>query len=501
MYDSERPQLSGREPQRHRQAVLYTRVSSKDQARGGFSIPAQHKLLTDYAREHGFHIAAEFSDVETAGRAGRAEFSAMIRHVGEQPACTAILVEKTDRLYRNIKDWVTLSDLGLEVHLVREGVVLSDDAVSSVKFVHGIKVLMAKNYLDNLSEETRKGMLEKARQGLWPSRAPLGYINVARADGKRIIEPDPKSASMVTKLFEIYASGDYPLTRLTEEARRLGLAYRQSGKPLPRAQVHVMLRNPIYMGEFDWKGVRYRGSHEPLVSAALWHRVQDTLSGRAPRRRTRQRHTFPFSRLVQCGLCRDEGRSFFLIAERQKKKYVYYRCEECKRRRRAIFVREEHLVESYARALATLRLDREVRVVIATAVGGPDTVPANDSELALARLRSERADLEARIELAYDDRLAGRIDAATFDVRADRWRARIAELAREIEDHDCIADSTDGDAKLELGELADIFRETTEPLLRRRLVESLHSNSVWRDGSLHVEWRQPTDVVGESGAA
>ena len=439
--------------------------------------------------------------METAGRAGRTEFGAMIQHVEHQPACTAILVERRTGCTATNRDWVTLSDLGVEVHLVRQGVVLSDDAVSSVKFVHGIKVLMAKNYLDNLSEETRKGMLEKARQGLWPSRAPLGYLNVARFDGKRIIEPDPESAPMVTRLFELYATGDYPLTRLTEEARQLGLVYRQSGKPLPRAQIHVLLRNPIYMGEFDWRGVRYRGSHEPLVSRRIWDQVQDTLTGRVPRRRTRQRHTFAFSRLVQCGLCRDEGRRLFLVAERQKKKYVYYRCEECKRRRRAVFVREEHLVEGYARARATLQLNREVRAAIANAIGEPDTVPTNDGELALVRLRVEHADLKARIELAYDDRLAGRIDAATFDVRADRWRARIAELAREIEDHDCIADSTDGDAKLELGELADIFRETTEPLLRRRLVESLHSNSVWRDGSLHVEWRQPAAFVAESGEA
>ena len=54
----------------HRQAVLYTRVSSKDQERGGFSIPAQRKLLLRYAGEHGLHIAAEFSDVETAGKTG-----------------------------------------------------------------------------------------------------------------------------------------------------------------------------------------------------------------------------------------------------------------------------------------------------------------------------------------------------------------------------------------------------------------------------------------------
>ena len=262
MNDSTRSANNGQgTPRPQRAAVLCTRVSSKDQLRGGFSIPAQRKLLADYARARGFAIAAEFSDVETAGRAGRTQFGTMITHVRDHADCTAILVEKTDRLYRNIKDWVTLSDLGVDVHLVKEGVVLSDDAVPAVTFVHGIKVLMAKNYLDNLSEETRKGIHEKARQGLWPSRAPFGYTNVTRSDGKRIIVPDPEAAPLIARLFELYATGDYPITRLTDEARRLGLVYRKSGKPLPRAQIHVMLRNPVYMGEFDWKGVRYRGSH------------------------------------------------------------------------------------------------------------------------------------------------------------------------------------------------------------------------------------------------
>ena len=53
---------------------------------------------------------------------------------------------------------------------------LSPESRSSEKFIHGIKVLMAKNYIDNLSEETRKRMLEKAEQGIYPSFAPLGYI-------------------------------------------------------------------------------------------------------------------------------------------------------------------------------------------------------------------------------------------------------------------------------------------------------------------------------------
>jgi DNA invertase Pin-like site-specific DNA recombinase len=84
---------------------------------------------------------------------------------GHSPALVTLLVEKTDRLYRNIKDWVTIDELGIEVHFVKEAVVLSEDSRSSEKFMHGIKVLMAKNYIDNLGEEVRKGMIEKARQG------------------------------------------------------------------------------------------------------------------------------------------------------------------------------------------------------------------------------------------------------------------------------------------------------------------------------------------------
>ena len=49
-----------------------------------------------------------------------------------------------------------------------------DESRSSEKFIHGIKVLMVKNFIDNLSEETRKGMVEKASQGIWPSYAPIG---------------------------------------------------------------------------------------------------------------------------------------------------------------------------------------------------------------------------------------------------------------------------------------------------------------------------------------
>src|SRR5229473_6884810 len=201
-------QHSVRNPNPNRDAVLYVRVSSKDQEQG-FSIPAQRQLLIDYAAQKGFKIVQQFEDVETAKRAGRTAFGEMVTALRNAAgSCRILLVEKTDRLYRNIKDWVTIDELGIEVHFVKEGVVLSEDSRSSEKFMHGIKVLMAKNYIDNLGEEVHKGMLEKARQGHWPTVAPVGYVNNLVSHR---IEPDPERAPIIVKLFEWYASGEYSL--------------------------------------------------------------------------------------------------------------------------------------------------------------------------------------------------------------------------------------------------------------------------------------------------
>jgi site-specific DNA recombinase len=97
-----------------RMAVLYARVSGKDQE-DGFSIPAQLKLLREYALKQGFKIIREFVDVETAKCAGRKHFGEMVKFFEKNPNCRVVLVEKTDRLYRNFRDCVTLEDLEVEI--------------------------------------------------------------------------------------------------------------------------------------------------------------------------------------------------------------------------------------------------------------------------------------------------------------------------------------------------------------------------------------------------
>jgi len=248
---------------------MYARVSSKEQEQG-YSIPAQQELLRAYAAKMGMIIQQEFSDAETAKTSGRPGFTAMVNFFKQHRGCGVLLVEKTDRLYRNFKDYLTIDDLDVEIHLVKENVILTKDARSSEKFMHGIKVLMAKNYIDNLQEEVKKGLRTKATLGLYPSFAPLGYVNALGSDGKRIIVPDPVLGPVITNLFTWFASGEYSLKGLAKKAYEDGFRFRKSRNKIPVTTLHKILRKRIYVGEFDYGGTRYRGVHEPLVTEAVW---------------------------------------------------------------------------------------------------------------------------------------------------------------------------------------------------------------------------------------
>src|SRR5262249_48825632 len=242
----------------------------------------------------------------------------------------------------HLKDWVTLEQPDLDLHFVKENVVLSAGSRSSEKFVHGIRVLVAKNYVDNLAEETRKGMLEKAEQGIWPSYTPIGYRNVVGPDGKKIIEPDPEMAPLITGVFEWYATGRYTLREVMRMARVAGLRFPRSRNTVTSTTIHHILHNRIYTGDFDWKGKTYRGIHEPLVSRELWERVQQVLEQRLAGRGRKAKHNFAFSRLIKCGHC-----GCLLVGQIQRGRYVYYHCSGYKGKCPEPYVREEVLEERF----------------------------------------------------------------------------------------------------------------------------------------------------------
>lgn len=489
----------------HKQAVIYARVSSKEQEKEGYSIPAQLKLLKDYAAAEGFTVAQEYVDVETAKQTGRAAFGEMVAWLRAHPDVRAILVEKTDRLYRNLKDWVTIDELDAEIHFPKEGVVLSRESRSSEKFMHGIKVLMAKNYIDNLSEEARKGQQEKAEQGIWPTKTPLGYRNVTGPDGRKVIAVDAQVAPIVSKLFEWYATGEFALKEVAKKARAAGLVYKKSGAPVPTSTVHSILRNRLYTGWFEWNGKLYQGKHEPLVSVEAWERVQGVMDGRNTSKHRRMTHDFAFSGLIACGRC---GCS--VVGEIKKQKYIYYHCtgyaDKCRDKPascRRKYVREEVLEQQFTAMLGRLRFDDEVLAWVREALHASHVDERREHEEAIKRLQAEHTRLGERISAMYIDKLDGKIGGDFYDRFAGQWREEQQRLQRDIDRHEQAEQSymDEGVRILELARNAQALFERQPAREKRRLLNFVLSNCSWEDGEVVATFRQPFDLLAGTTAA
>ncbi len=448
-------------------------------------------------------MAQEYIDVETAKQTGRAAFGEMTAFLKAHPSVRVMLVEKTDRLYRNLKDWVTVDELDVEMHFPKEGVVLSRESRSSEKFMHGIKVLMAKNYIDNLSEEARKGMNEKAEQGIWPTKAPLGYRNITGSDGRKVIVVDPNLAPIIARMFDWYAAGGVSLKEVARRARADGMAYPRSGGKVPLSTIHTILRNRLYTGRFDWKGKVIHGKHDPIVSTELWERVQDVMDGRfAAKAKRGGKRDFAFSGLMTCCAC-----GCAVVGEIKKERYVYYHCTgysaepgaraaTCKRR----YVREEVLEQQFTDLLGRLTFDEEVIDWVRDALHASHADERREHDEAIRRHQVEHRRLQDRIHAMYVDKLDGAIDAAFFEEMSNRWRGEQDRCLREIERHQSADRSfmDEGVQLLELARNAQRLFAVQDPREKRRLLNFVLSNCAWNDGIVVPTFRQPFDMLSET---
>lgn len=479
-------------PNANSRGVLYSRVSSRDQEQEGFSIPAQERLLHEYAAAKGISIAQEFVDVETAKATGRTGFNRMLDYV-KKHGVRNILVEKTDRLYRNIKDWATLDELGINIHFVKEGVVIGPDSRSSDQLVHGIKVLMARNYSLNLGEETKKGQTQKALSGIYPSFAPMGYQNVEGPHGKRIITPNQNEAPVITELFNQFATGNYSLKTLVVQTRERGITVR--GKKLQVSTLHCILRKKIYNGTFDYDGKTYQGTHEPLTTKETWDCVQRILDGRKEHQTKAIRREFPFSGLIQCGHC---GCAY--VAELKKKRYVYYHCTGHRGKCLEPYTRQETLAKELASTLGDLVIPPPILDWLAQELSSTEHTERDTRERTMKRQESERARIQHRLNTLYEDRLDGTITKTQYEEKASALRAQQADIERklaETRESALVPLTTALDIACLTSNACKQFCEQNE-VEQRRLLTMILKEATWKDGGLRTTLLEPFEQLRRS---
>ena len=323
--------------ERPRHAVIYLRVSTKEQAeRGGmaegFSIPAQREACTRKAAELGLTVVAEFVDAgESARSAARPDLQRMLVYLAENPV-SAVIVHKIDRLARNRADDVQITlaiqNSGARLVSVTENI----DDTPQGKLVHTIFSGLAAFYSDNLATEVIKGTQQKVLAGGTPMMAPIGYLNAPVViDGveSRTVILDPDRAPLIRWAFEAYATGDWSLNRLAAELTLRGLTKRPTRKrlaePLNAKQLMLVLRNPYYMGIVTWQGIQYDGKHPTLVTPEVFQRVQEVLTAhrQSGERSYRRKHYLAGS--VYCDLCGSKL-IYMLSRGRAGEQYGYWAC-------------------------------------------------------------------------------------------------------------------------------------------------------------------------------
>ena len=471
-------------------AILYARVSTKEQEEG-FSIDAQLGLLRGYALAKGYTVAEEIVEAETAKSTGRPGFNAMIARC-RRTEVAAIVVEKTDRIYRNLKDRVTVDELGVELHLVKENTVISRDSRSHEKFVHDIKVVVAKNYCDNLSEEARKGMREKARQGFYPSMAPLGYRNV-NANGRKIVEPDPDTAPIVRRLFETYAAGDLSLRAAVPWVAAHGLTSRRGGTIRP-CTLQWILRNPFYYGRIQWNGEEFDGSHAPLISKQTFDLVQDVMAGRNNTKVSNAQVPVAYRSLFKCGVCGCNMSAYVI-----KAKYVYYACTGARGCRRAP-IREEILTAAIGEKLEGLTLRPEVLDAMRLALEEMHHEQTRDQDEAAGMLEARKAELHRLRRQAYLDHVAKKLAEDIYLDLVGKWDAELIDVDRLLTNL-VVAERHHHRDNLSLlnlcADAAWLFSQAN-PDERRELLKRLLANSTVTAGKVDVQLQNWLERVFET---
>ena len=406
--------------EKEKRAVVLARVSSREQEETGYSLPAQEKFLKGYCQQKAFGIAEIFSISESASpKSQRETFNKMISYARKHNI-TIIVCEKVDRLTRTFKDAVLIDDWLAEkderqVHLVKDSLILHKNSLAHEKLNWGVRVLFAKNYIDNLSEEVRKGLREKVAQGWQPKRPPLGY-QTAEEDGHKIQVIDPAVGPIIRRMFELYATGDYSLNVLADRLYSEGLRTSKDRK-IQKSRVHSILSNPFYCGMFRWNGQRYNGNHEPLVSNEVFAAVKERLT-RNIKGTQYKKHLPLFKGRMRCGECRG------LITWEIQKGHWYGHCNGYRKCSQRAYIRQE---EVEARLLPLLDIvapkNEQVLAWITQALkqshcGKIENVEAQKAELNKALARAER-----RLEAMYEDKLDRRITLEFYENRAAGYEA------------------------------------------------------------------------------
>lgn len=260
-----------------RNVAVYTRVSTEDQAREGFSLDAQLEKLKAYCFSRDWKIYKVYVDDGYSGRnTKRPKYQEMFQDISNWDA---IVVIKMDRIHRNsmnfMKMMVDLQKLDKNFVSMTESF---DSSNAMGRFFMDMSQRIAQLESEQIGERTFTAMYQKAKdlQGGWMGhQIPYGYLGKhivldeklvnGHRKTKTILEPVPEKINLVKQIFDL-ANKDISITKITQ---LLNMKY---------STVHYILHNPFYAGLERWTNKLKKAPIESIISKKLFNDVQIKIS-------------------------------------------------------------------------------------------------------------------------------------------------------------------------------------------------------------------------------
>ncbi len=474
--------------------AIYARKSTESEDRQVLSIDSQIRELRDYARSKGWTIAKVFSESKSAKSPGRPVFSKLMDDV-QAGTYDAILCWKLDRLARNPVDggaliWA-LDQKALQAIATPQRQ-LTDNG--NDKFWLQLEFGMAKKYVDDLSENVKRGNRAKLQQGWLPQCAPIGYKNDKET---RTIVNDPERFAIVRRMWQHLLTEKYSVTEIHRKAVEdwgltNGFKKKGPGRPIALSGVFHLFQNPFYYGAIRYNGKLYDGAHPPMITKQDFDKAQRLLNRRHMPKP--HRHSFTYSGLLRCGNC-----GAAITAEHKKNRYghryIYYHCTrhrhpyDCDQKA----IEEKQLEAQFAKWATSISLPRGFVQWALAANDEMEKDVTTEYESEKPQLKRKLSLLKSEMDELLSLRLAKLIDDDEFTKRKKEMETRVSSLKDQIDRPEVTAKQRRATIAqvFSAAELAhDAFSSTSQDK-KQRLLRTVCSNLELVDKEVLITAREP----------
>ena len=472
-------------------AIILARVSTEDQISEGHSIPAQLEKARSYVLSKGFEIQSQHQFDESSIKDHRVKFEKVIDEIRASKEKIALIVETIDRLQRGFKESVLLDAFRkqgmLEIHFIRENLIIHKDSNSSELQRWDLGVFLAKSFVLQISDNVKRSIAEKIRNGEYAGHAPFGYVNARDEKDKANIEPHPLKSKIVQQIYAWYATGSYSMDQIREKI------FESWNMTIYKSKIDNILKNPFYYGEMRFSGIIAPHRYQTIISKETFDRVQEVKEGYNKRpRRNQGKIPILYRGILHCQDC-----GCTITAEKKRKKsgreYIYYQCTEYHGKHGARRFREEEITRQLSEYFKHIQIPDDVVGNIQKDLKNSHQGKKDYSSAVRTNLEQEYSKLEKRIEQMYDDKLDGCITEDEYNKRFQRYRIEQKAIQDKLKKlHTADEDYyTTANYILNLSKRIPQLFESSKPEIKRRLINLVLSNPSINDATVCATIRKP----------